>query len=183
MKYSFPNKIIATLFLALVSFSCASDLDFDQVNDVKLEPAYVTNLAYFDVPANDFVTGGTEQTLTFDEQTVDLFNDDFFRDNLVKTEFFFEFNNTINRAYAVDIILFNANDAPLYTMHFDVPANTGVENLVTKTEVFEGAKLDLLKNTVKMAFVLRLLPGPVLSESSLGSIKLRSGLTAYLVVE
>jgi hypothetical protein len=183
MKHSFLYKILTILFFVSVSFSCASDLDFDQVNDVKLEPVYVTNLAYFDVPANDFVTGGTEQTLTFDQQTVDLFNDKFFKDNLVKTEFFFEFNNTINRAYAIDIILFNANDAPLYTMHFDVPAYTGTENLVTKTEVFEGAKLDLLKSTVKMAFVLRLLPGPALSESSLGSIKLRSGLTAYLVVE
>jgi hypothetical protein len=55
--------------------------------------------------------------------------------------------------------------------------------LVTKTEIFENAKLDLLKTTTKLAFVVTMLPGPGLSESSLGSLKFRSGATVYLVLE
>jgi hypothetical protein len=182
MKNTFLNRALGLLLL-IVSFSCSSDLDFNQANDIKLEPVYVSNLAYFDIPANEFVTNGIEQNVFFDAPTVTIFNDTFFNDNLKRADFSFEINNTINRAYTIDITLLNNVNAPLYTMNFDVPAYSGVQNLVTKTEIFENTKLDLLKNTTKIAFVLRMLPGPILSESSLGSIKLRSSVTAYLVVE
>ncbi len=182
MKNNILNKILGLLLL-LVSFSCSSDLDFNQANDIKLEPVFVSNLAYFEVPANEFITNGIEQSVFFDAPTVTLFNDSFFKDNLVRSDFFFEINNTINRAYTIDVTLLNNTNAPLYTMHFPIPAYSGIENIVTKTEIFENTKLDLLKNTTKIAFVLRMFPGPILSESSLGSIKLRSSVTAYLVVE
>jgi hypothetical protein len=64
-----------------------------------------------------------------------------------------------------------------------VPAYSGVPNLVTKTEIFENTKLDLLKTTTKLAFAIKMLPGSGLSESSLGSLKLRSSATVYLVLE
>ena len=98
MKLPALNRVVGLLILLLFSFSCASDLDYDQANDLKLEPVFVANLAYFDVPANEFVTNGVEQGVIFDTPTVDVFNDDFFRDNLKKVEFFFEMENTINRA-------------------------------------------------------------------------------------
>ena len=34
-----------------------------------------------------------------------------------------------------------------------------------------------------MAFLLRMASGPALTENSLGSIKLRSGVTAYFIIE
>lgn len=183
MKLQAFNRVLGTLILMLFSFSCASDLDFNQVNDLKLEPVFVANLAYFDVPANQFVTNGVEQIVTVDTPTIDIFNDAFFKDNLVRADFFFEINNTINRAYTLDLVYLDKNDQPLFSMNFNIPAYSGVENLVTKTEIFENAKLDLLKSTTKIAFILKMLPGPIVSESSTGSLKLRSGVTAYLVVE
>ena len=61
--------------------------------------------------------------------------------------------------------------------------SSGIENKVTKTEIFENAELDLLKRTTKIVFTMTMFPGLPLSESSLGSLKMRSGVTAYLVVE
>jgi hypothetical protein len=43
-------------------------------------------------------------------------------------------------------------------------------------------QLDLLKN-YKIAFILQMMSGPQLNENSPGSLKLRSGVTAYFVVE
>ena len=177
------NKFLAIVLLSIFSLSCSSDLDFDQVTDLKLEPVVVGNLATFYVPANEFVIGGVEQNPAGDIMNFDVFRDTYFNDSLKRADFFFEINNTINRAYVINLYLLDASNSPLYTIPFDVPAYSGVQNLVTKTEIFENAKLDQLKKTKKIAFVITMLPGPTLSESSLGSLKLRSSATVYFVVE
>lgn len=183
MKNTVFKKFSGLLLLVIVCFSCASDLDFNQVNDVKLEPVFVSNLASFEIPAKDFVTGGVEQNVIYAVPTVDIFNDSFFRNNLVKAGLDFEINNTINRAYTLEITFLDVNDSPIHSINFSIPAYTGTENLVSTTETFENTQLNILKRTTKMAFLLRMASGPALTENSLGSIKLRSGVTAYFIIE
>lgn len=183
MKLVSIKRILGILLLTLFSFSCSSDLDFNQANDLKLEPVFISNLAYFDIPAHEFVTNGVEQSIIADSPTVDVFNDTFFKNHLTRADLFFEINNTISRGYTLDIVLLDKNNQPLYSINFIVPAYNGTAIPVTKTEIFENAKLDLLKNTTKMTFVLKMLAGPPLSENSFGSLKLRSGVTAYLIVQ
>ena len=177
------HRILIPLLLTLFSFSCSSDLDFNQVNDLKLEPIFISNLAYFDIPANEFITNGVERSIIVDSPTVDVFNDAFFKNHLTKADISFEIDNTINRGYTLDIVFRDKNNQSLYSINLNIPAYSGTENLITKTEVFENAKLDLLKSTTKMTFVLKMLAGSPLSENSSGSIKLRSGVTAYLIVQ
>lgn len=177
------NKFLGIFFLTIFSLSCSSDLDFDQVNDLKLEPVLVANLATFDVPANQFVVNGMEQTVAGDLLDFNVFRNSFLNESLTRADFFFEIDNTINRAYRINLYLLDANNSPLYTIPFDVPAYAGTQNLVTKTEIFENSKLDLLKKTEKIAFVITMFPGPLLTENSLGSLKLRSSATIYFVVE
>ena len=176
------KKIFGIFLVCVFSLSCSSDLDFNQVNDLKLEPVFIANLATFDVQAHQFVDGGIEQTLSGDLMDFDVFKQNF-DDNLDRADFFFEIDNTINRGFRINLFLLDANNNTLYTIPFDVPAYSGTQNLVTKTEIFQDAKLDLLRKTDKIAFVVNLLPGPALSESSLGSLKLRSSATVYFVVE
>ncbi len=171
------------LLLTLLSVSCSSELDFDQVNDFKLEPAYIANLSYFDIPANRFVDNGTQQTVVFNAVEFDVFRDKFFRENLKKADLFFEFTNTTNRAFTVDIVFFDINNQPLYVIPFTVPAYNGSPNPVTKTEVFENAKLDLLKQSRSMGYVVTIAAGTPLNANSPGSLKLRSSATVYLAVE
>lgn len=179
MKY----KITGFLFILFFHFGCSSDLDLNQVQDARAEPVVVANLASFEAQANQFVTGGVEQTLSIAATNFDVFRDAFFTENLQRADFFFEFNNTINRAYLINVVLLDANNTPLYSINFAVPAYSGVTNIVTSTDVFQNTKLDLLKKTVKLAFVATLLPGPILSETSTGSLKLRSSATVYLVIQ
>jgi len=174
------NKFLGIFILSILSFSCSSDLDFNQVNDLKLEPVVVANFATFDVSANQFVNGGIEQTVSGDLLDFNIFKDSYFNKSLTRADFFFEINNTINRAYKINLLFLDANNSPLYSIPFNVPANT---TGITKTEIFENTKLDLLKNTTKIAFVITMLPGPGLDENSLGSLKLRSSATIYLVLE
>lgn len=143
----------------------------------------MANLATFDVQANQFVIGGVEQTVSGDLMDFNVFKQNFFNEYLTRADFFFEIDNTINRGFRINLYLLDANNNPLYTIPFDVPAYTGTQNLVTKTEIFQNVKLDMLKNTSKIAFVVALLPGPPLSDNSVGSLKLRSSATLYLAVE
>ena len=53
--------------------------------------------------------------------------------------------NTINRAYLVNLVFLDNNNQSLYTINLTIPAYVGLENKVTKTETFENAQLDLLK--------------------------------------
>ena len=182
MKLPALNRVFCLFILLLFSFSCASDLDYGQANDIKLEPVFIANLARFDVPANVFVTNGVEQPVIFDVPTVDVFNDEFFRKSLKKVEFFLEMENTINRTYVVDLVFLDRNNQVVHTTNFTVRSYMGVENKVIKTEIFENAQLDLLKRTTKIAFTLKMLPGAPLNENSSGRLKLRSSVTAYLVV-
>jgi hypothetical protein len=173
------NKTLYLLILLFSTLSCSSNLVFEQANDLQLKPVVVANLVSFDIYANQFVVGGIEQTMIENVIDFTLFNNSDFIDNLKSIELFFEFNNTINRAYSVNLSLLDSNDVNLYTIPIDVPAYKGNANVITKTEIFEDDKLYLLKNTRKMAFVIVMLPGVPLTNSSVGNLKLRSSGTVY----
>ena len=183
IKKRYLQKVTSIMMLTLLLFSCASDLDYDQFKDLKLEPVIVGNLAYFDVPANQFVTGGVEEPITFGVSTIDIFTEKFFTDKLKRVDLFFELNNTINRGYTIDLVFLDNNNQQVHATNFTIPPYSGSPNIVAKTEVFENGQLDLLKRTAKISFTLQMMAGPPLTENSLGSLKLRSGITAYFVVQ
>ena len=183
MKCLLSSRFLGILYLAIFSFSCSSDLDFNQTKNLRLEPTYVANLVYFDIPASEFVTNGIETPQFIDRSTVDIFNNTFFVNDLIKTDLDFEINNTIARAYTLDVKFFNAIGTQLDNISIAVPAYYGATNAVTQKEVFQGARLTTLKNTTRIQMTLRMAAGTALTESSTGTIKMRSGVTAYFVVQ
>jgi hypothetical protein len=184
MKPNNLNRISAILVVVFLFFSCSSDLDFDQVNDFKLEPAYVANLAYFDLPAKLFYDNGSEQRFASDVKEFDAFKQKFFKDNLVKAELDFELENTITRAFTLDILLLNDSNKVLQILTYTIPAYSGNPNVIKfPTEVFENQRLNLLKQTTQIGFVVRMAAGPPLNASSLGNFKLRSSANVYMKIE
>jgi hypothetical protein len=184
MKTNILKSVIKTLVFAFLFISCSSDLDFDQVNDLTLEPVFVANLAHFDVPANQFVVDGQAQQFASDTVEFDAFRKQFFSENLVKAELDFEIENTINRAFTLNILLLNDYGKVLQTMPFAIPAYSGTSNVIKyPTEVFENERLRLLKHTTKVAFLIQVASGPPIDENSLGYLKLRSSATVYMKIE
>lgn len=183
MRSSSLSKISSVLFSVFLLFSCSSDLDFDQVNDFKLEPVFVANLAYFDIPANKLVDdGGTN--IYPDVRDFDIFKNKFFNERLKKAEFDFEIENNINRSFVINMLLISEGNQILQTLSFTVPSYKGTPNVIKyPTEVFENARLDLLKQTQRIGFVVIIAAGPPLNSESLGNLKLRSSATAYLEIK
>ena len=177
------SKISSILFSVFLLFSCSSDLNFDQVNDFKIEPVFVANLAYFNIPGNRLIDDGGTNVYP-DVRDFDVFKDKFFNERLKKAEFDFEVENNINRAFVLNMLLLNDQNEVLQTISFTVPSYKGTPNVIKyPTEVFENARLDLLKQTQKIGFVVVIASGPPLNSQSEGNLKLRSSATAYLVIE
>ena len=176
-------RFVGLFFLVLFSCSCSSDLDYEQSKNLQLEPTYVANLLYFDIPAHEFVTNGIETPQFIDRSTIDVFNNSFFVNNLTKVDLDFEITNTITRAYVLDVKSYNATGVLLDVISIAVPAYYGALNKVVQKEVFQGIRLTTLKNTTRIDMTVRMAPGTALTETSSGSIKMRSGITAYFVLQ
>jgi hypothetical protein len=177
------KNFFSIVILCFFSISCSSDLDFSQTDDLVLTPVVVANFVSFDIQASQFVFNGVELSVAEGELNFDAFQDAYFNESLVRADFYFEINNTIARDYDINLYLLDSSDAVLYTITFTVPAYTGTENLVTKTEIFEDSNLELLKNTSKIAFDITMQSGTTLTEDSEGSITMRSNATVYLEVQ
>lgn len=183
MKFRFYNRVILIALLILCSFSCSSDLNYDQVNDFNIQPVYTTNLAYIEAKAPDFVENGIEQRFFSYLTNVEFLNKSFVQEDLIKAELYFRIKNTINRAYRYNVTFLNASNTPIYAITMNVPAYAGTETLTEKTETFAAANISILKNTTKLAFSIVMQPGPPLTESSPGRVELSSSITAYFDIE
>lgn len=183
MKPGLCNRIILFMLLVLCSFSCSSDLDFEQANDFNIQPVFTTNLAYLEAKAPDFVENGMQQPIFSYFTNVDFFRTSFIEEDLVKAELYFRIKNTINRAYTFDITFLDVNNIAIYNIRMDVVAYNGTETLVEKTVPFTAADVDILKRTSKMVFTVVMRPGPPLTETSPGRVELSSSITAYFDIE
>ena len=177
------NTFFRIFFLSFFFLSCSSDLDFEQVNDLKLRPVFVGNLVNIDAKANLLFFAGVEQSPLVESINFQVFNNsnlnNYVTNYITKVDLLFEVNNTINRDFKIDLFLLDKNNVKLYEIPFVIPAYVPGQLPVSKKEIFENATLDVLKQTEKLAFYITTLPGIPLSQSSLGSLKLSSSATVY----
>ncbi|WP_298514403.1 hypothetical protein [uncultured Kordia sp.] len=180
------QKIAPILFVLLFA-SCVKDVDFEQAEDIAISPVLEASLIFFDFQASQFSEPtGTAIVVEGDDLELDVFNDEFFRDNLIKGEFFFEVTNTIDRNFRADIIMYDANDQVTHAFAIDVTPDGNNEVVTTHTEVFEDVLLDQLKNTTRLEFILSMFPSPTgipLDENSIGNIKMRSKATLFFLID
>jgi hypothetical protein len=183
MKYSFFKGIIGVLVLSL-SFSCSSDLDFNQANDFNVQPVFTTNLAYFEAKAPVFVINDIERSFFSYTSNVSFFTTSFIEDDLVKADLYFRIKNTIARAYILNVTFLDKKGIAIYSIPpMNVSASNGTEILLERTEIFSGINVDILKRTTNMVFSIEMLAGPPLTANSAGRVELSSSITAYFDVK
>tara|TARA_R110001583_G_scaffold169740_1_gene322565 strand:- start:699 stop:1247 length:549 start_codon:yes stop_codon:yes gene_type:complete len=175
MKQILKYKILL-LAISLMFFACTKDVDFNQINDLELNPVIESSLIFFDEPANRFLENQNEVLITQDFIIVDIFNDEFIVDNLVKVDLVFETENSINRRFDLQIDFFDNSGQLQHS--FSITQEPLSNN--NYTAVFEDDTLDALKNTTEIVFTLRLSPGnPPINETTPGTIKLKSKAVFY----
>lgn len=188
VSYMMPKAILKYVMVVLVALStlasCTKPVDFNQVNDLQLNPVFESSLVYINEPANRFLVNETEVTVLQDSVNIDFFNDQFIIDNLVRADLLFQTINSIPRGFQVRVDMMDNSNQILHTFSFSTGASPDNSDLVTEhTEVFQGSSMVALKNTTKMMFTLTLLPGPAIDANTLGRIILKSKGTFYLNVQ
>lgn len=183
IKYLYVFCVIGMLFSA-----CVNDVDFTQGEDFAISPTLDASLIYFEEPASSFVDeDGVEQTIVRDSVNIEIFNDQFTVDNLIKAAFLFEVTNSINRAYQAQIELLDETDVLQHSFNFSVDTSpTNQEIVVEHLEIFENESLLALKQSTRLIITLTLMPsndGSLLDENSPGMLKFKSKATFYLLID
>tara|TARA_R110000868_G_scaffold403811_1_gene681440 strand:+ start:1648 stop:2211 length:564 start_codon:yes stop_codon:yes gene_type:complete len=168
------KRICVVISYSILVFSCVEDIDFEQTKDFEATPVLESSLIFFDEPANRFLDSGNEITVIQDSVLVNFFNDKFIIDNLVKAEFQFEIINTINRAFELQVDLFDDNQLQHTFTIFQEASSNNNENFTIYIETFEDNTLQALKRTNLLVFTLRLLPGESVDQNTIGRIQLKS---------
>ncbi len=177
-----PYTLLIIFGFALIS--CTKDIDFNQVNDFKATPVIESSLIFLNEPANQFIDDGVEIISIQDSVEIDFFNNGFIQDNLIKTEFVFETNNSIHRGFQVQVDFFNESNQLVHQFIFNAIASIDNINVVENhIETFEDSELVALKSTRLMVFTLSVLSGNAINENTLGEIQLKSKGIFYLNIE
>lgn len=178
------NKFFGLFLLLALFISCSSDLDFEQTQDLKLSPIMTGNFASFDIKATQFVSSGVEQSSVSAEILFDIVKYESSTKFLNRADFYLEFTNTINRAYSISVNFLDINNAIVHSFLVPIPAYSGSPIVVKRDEIFENTKLDLFRKAHKVSFEVKMSPlGIPLTNSSLGSIKMRSSATVYFLYQ
>jgi hypothetical protein len=137
MIKQFSLYILVTVALNFAFISCTKEIDFNQVNDIEVSPVFEISLIHFDAQASDFFVGGSELAIVQDFVLLDVFNNSFINENLVKAEFVLETINSINRSYSLQIDFLNDSNQLQHSFTTTAPASlSNSEVLTAHKEVF-----------------------------------------------
>ncbi|MFD2727201.1 hypothetical protein [Hyunsoonleella rubra] len=182
MKFNLSKSLIFLLVL-LSNFGCTKPIDFDQADDLLLEPVLESSIIFYEATASDFFAGGMLQNVVQDEVGIDIFGDSFVQDNLVKAEFVFEVKNSMDRAFDLRLDFLDGNGQLLESFTVDTPASPDNSEIITEyVETFEGVPLENLKQSRQLVFTLVMQTGPPLNQNSQGTIALKSKGIFYLMI-
>lgn len=171
--------------LSAVFISCVKDVDFSQAENISISPIAESSLFFSKIEASRFSFNGTEITTIRDSITnIDLFENDYFTDNLIKAEINLEISNTIDRTFTLQMDYFNANN-DLLGISFPVTILPLLTEQ-THTEVYENLTLDELKTITKIRITYTLEPssdGSVIDDNTPGEIDFKSKAILYLQID
>lgn len=108
-----------TMLLTFVLFisSCVKDLDFNQVNDLELEPSIVTSLVNFELDQDDLSGLGITFFPTIMEETLlPDFNNSLVQEDLRNITLQFEISNTFDDDFTINVVFLDPNDNITYSL-------------------------------------------------------------------
>ncbi|WP_460218254.1 hypothetical protein [Psychroserpens sp. MEBiC05023] len=179
-----PNCLIYTFILlsAMMFTSCVSDTDFDQADDILPTPTFESSLIFSTLNANNFIDDTQQEVVVLVDTTrLEYINSDFFIDQLAKTNLTFQFTNSIDRNFNIDLEFVNDNDEQRYLAQIEVsPGQPNTPIMVESNFLIEQPELDVFEEATKLIYKITLPPSnnPI-TNTTQGSLKLESKATFY----
>lgn len=182
-------KSLKTLYRFLIFLcvmlltSCVKDVDFDQAENILPTPTFESNLIFSSLEATNFIDDTTQQEVVVltDTTRLEFINSDFFVDQLTKTNFTFQFTNSLDRSFNIDFVFVNDNNEQRYLAQVEVlEGQPESPTIIQSNFLIEEPDLTLFEEASKLIYRITL---PVttnpLETSNLGVLKLESKATFY----
>lgn len=174
------NKIILITFLGIF-FSCSSNLDLDQVQDLETTPVFNIPLGFFSISFQGFINTLDEPIVSVSEIIeYRIFDFSLLRDNLVRQDYDIEINNSFKRAFVITIGFLDENDSQTFpSSSFRINANQ--QNFKEKIVIENTDTTNSnVKNTNKLSLTIRLEDTSMSLGISNGALNFKSSTTLYL---
>lgn len=112
MKLKSPSALLSVIIFFVVSTSCVDNINFDQANELAINPIYKVSLVRFDSTQEKLInTGNSEFTST---SAFTLFNEGIIKDNLGKVALEIEISNPFNTSVALEFTFLDGADSETY---------------------------------------------------------------------
>jgi len=156
----FKRCIYLSSFLLIgLLASCASDLDFDQADDVILTPNVEADLVLFTLGTETFIDASIPDTtlVVRDTTRLEFLDDSFVRDNIKEMELTFQVDNTFNQSFTNRSVFLNSNGVEQYILEFSVAGSSdGTTARTTVIEILDENELEAIRNSIQLANELTL---------------------------
>ncbi|GAA0872035.1 hypothetical protein GCM10009117_11820 [Gangjinia marincola] len=166
--------------ITILCVSCVEDIDLNQTEDIVLSPVVELDLIFFNLDETDLLDQdtGTVFSAIQDTTRLEFLDDSFIRDNLIRVDLVFEFENSFNQSFSGEAVFLNESNDPQYTIPIEVASSQGNTESTIITQTLTQEDILLLNNSNQLAISLQLNENgaPVL-----GAIALQSKATYYLV--
>ncbi len=149
IRYKMKNHLLGlALLLTNVVFlsSCADEQDFDQFDDLSVEPLVASSIFYFESDEQTINQAGPgafyNQNFTFE-----AFNQPFVSERVLEGTIVYQVENTTSKELSISIAFLDANGAVLDVESFIVPPEPAplIERQIAYGTA--GRSLDILRNT------------------------------------
>lgn len=169
------------LFCLIAFFSCADNLDFNQIDDYNITPEITSSLVYFALLPTQFFdsTGTVPISEISDVSVIKVFDNDFIRSKLVKADFNIEIKNEFDRDFTVQVDLLNENNSITHRFNeLQIEANN-----LTFTDlqtVIVSANINV-KNTRKIRITIKIENSTIpLNKDDTREFEFKSSATIYI---
>lgn len=172
------KRLLLYVILVLYGTSCIDNVDFNQVEDLSVEPAFITTLAYFTLNQNNFIFNGIEINTVTDISDFKVLNNAAARESLKRIVFDFAINNQFDRDFNITIDFLDKtntvvhNLAPLTIKAYDNNFSEQRAIAVTNNQQFLSA--------TKVSIKLQMYTGIPFNPNDVKTLDFKSAATVYL---
>lgn len=180
------NKPIYLLFwsaLMMVCFtSCVKDTDFDQADNILLTPVLELDFIHFTLDQSDYFNPNTGQQRLIVTDTSDLnfLNESFVREDLIRAEFLFKFENSAAIDFITEFRFLNDNNVLKYEIVIPIPAGSLTAPLLL--EHIEDIQAQGINDLTRASKVVINVSIPSSIENIEGALNLQSKTTYFLEI-
>ena len=135
-------------------------MDFEQAQEIALEPDLQVDLAYYQLNENDFIDSETNAYTPFIRDTIRLefLDDDYIQDGLMYAELRFRHENSFPYTIQSNIRFLGGNGSDQFNVSYAIPPGTlAAPSVVDTVRVLEGSEISKMRRSLLMVMELEVI--------------------------